>query len=707
MKQLLNSRSQKFHVPLRQVLIVPFVLQLCATVGVVGYLSFRTGQQAVQNLTAQLRTEVSARIQSELEGYFAIPHEINRLNAAALLEGTLNVTNGTTGEAQMYQQMRISPNIAFVYCGNRQGDFFGVLRSPKDGSLQLSYSNAETLRRRQYYALNVLGTRTSFLREIDAYFNARSRPWYQAAVRAERPTWTDVYPAFTTGLPNITASTPVYNRQGRALLGVCATDVVLPEEFRSFLQKLEIGKSGQAFVVDRQGRLVSSSVEESATVTKVTGDAELLSAAESSNALVRGTTEYIAERFGGFREIRRSQQTTFRLNGQRQFVQILPFNDDKGLDWLIVVTIPEADFMGQIYSNTRNTIALAILALGLAVGIGVLVTRWLTQPVFHLTEAAGEIASGKLDRQVDESIRVNELRVLAHSFNRMTSQLKSAFETLEDKVRERTADLAGANQQITRLNEQLKHENLRMSAELDAARQIQQLILPRSEELASVDGLDIAGYMEPADEVGGDYYDVLQSGGVVTIGIGDVTGHGLESGMLMLMTQTVVRTLQQIREENPVKFLDTLNRTIYANIQRMNTDKNLTLAILNYENKKVRISGQHEETLIVRADGRIEHIDMMDLGLPIGLDENIADFIDSTVVELNPGDGIVLYTDGIPEAYSIEKKQYGMERFCEVILQLWSEPAEAIKQGIIKDVKDFIGKQKVFDDITLLVIKQK
>lgn len=706
MKRLFNSVPDNFHIPLRRVLTVPFVLQLCATVGVVGYLSFRTGQSAVQNLTSQLRTEVSARIRSELEGYFEIPHEINRLNATSLLEGTLDVTNGTIGEGQMFQQMRISPNIAFVYCGNREGDFFGVLRSPEDGDLQLSYSNAETLGRRRYYALNVLGNRTDFLQQIDAYFDATERPWYQDAVKAERPVWTGVYPAFTTGLPNITASSPVYNRRGRRLIGVCAADVVLPEEFRSFLQTLEIGKSGQAFVVDRQGHLISSSVSEP-VLAEGTRDPELLSAVDSKDDLVQGTAQYISRRFGGFGEIRRSQQLTFRLNGQRQFLQVLPFKDDKGLDWLIVVTIPESDFMGEINSNIRNTFSLAILALGIAVGIGFLITRWLTSPVLHLIEASREIADGRLDLKVNEFIHVNELRALAHSFNRMTGQLKTAFETLEDKVKERTADLASANEEITTLNEKLQNENLRMSAELDAARRIQQLILPRAEELASVEGLDIAGYMEPADEVGGDYYDVLQSDGVVTIGIGDVTGHGLESGMLMLMTQTVVRTLQQIRERDPVVFLDTLNRTIYGNIQRMNTDKNLTLAILNYEKGHVRISGQHEETLIVRASGKIEHIDMMDLGLPIGLDDDIADFIDSTAVVLQPGDGIVLYTDGIPEAYSIEKKQYGMDRFCAIILQHWYQPAEDIERGIINDVKDFIGRQKVFDDITLLVIKQQ
>ena len=88
--------------------------------------------------------------------------------------------------------------------------------------------------------------------------------------------------------------------------------------------------------------------------------------------------------------------------------------------------------------------------------------------------------------------------------------------------------------------------------------------------------------MEPAADVGGDYYDILQVGKTVTIGIGDVTGHGLESGILMLMTQTAVRTLNEMGQTDPVRFLDTLNRTIYHNVQRMNSNKHLTLAILNY-----------------------------------------------------------------------------------------------------------------------------
>jgi PAS domain S-box-containing protein len=285
------------------------------------------------------------------------------------------------------------------------------------------------------------------------------------------------------------------------------------------------------------------------------------------------------------------------------------------------------------------------------------------------------------------------------------SDRKRQKEILEAMVKERTTELATANEAIVALNEKLKEDNLRMGAQLDIVRQMQQMILPNPEEL-EIDGLDIAGYMEAADEVGGDYYDVLNTDGVVTLGIGDVTGHGLESGILMLMAQTAVRTLKEIRETDPVRFLDALNRTLYKNVQRMNSDKSLTLAILNYSQGRVSISGQHEETIIVRLGGEIERIDTMDLGFPIALHDDIAEFISHISIELQLGDGIVLYTDGIPEAKDINKKQYGVEQMCEVISQNWHLSAQEIKQAVIDDLRRHIGTQKVFDDITLLVVKR-
>jgi predicted ATPase/serine phosphatase RsbU (regulator of sigma subunit)/tRNA A-37 threonylcarbamoyl transferase component Bud32 len=281
------------------------------------------------------------------------------------------------------------------------------------------------------------------------------------------------------------------------------------------------------------------------------------------------------------------------------------------------------------------------------------------------------------------------------------------YRTLEDKVIERTAQLAEANEEISALNELLKSDNLRMSAELDVTRQLQQKMLPRTEELQAIPGLEIAGFMEPADEIGGDYYDVLNHEGHIKIGIGDVTGHGLEAGMVMVMVQTAVRTLLVNDEKDYVKFLNTINRMIHDNVQRMRTDKNLTLALLDYADGVLRITGQHEEVLVVRGTGEIERLDTVDLGFPVGLELDISDFITQAEVELNPGDGVVLYTDGIPEAENMAGEFYGMDRLCAVVSQYWQESAEAVRELVIQDVREFIGEQKVFDDITLVVMKQR
>ena len=418
--------------PLRILLILLGVGQIVGTVGLVGYLSFRNGQKAVNDLASQLRHELTVRIQQELESYFATPHEINRLNANAFTQGLMDVPGAAYGESQLYQQMKIADTLALVYCGSAQrGEFFGILRSPTDGSLELTYSNQSTGFLRQFYSLDVQGQRTFFLREADTRYDSRQRPWYKATAAAQKPAWTDVYIAFTTRLPNIPASLPVYDRSGRNLLGVCAADVVLPEEFRTFLQQLEIGESGQAFVVDRKGNLISNSTNE--PLMREDGDeVRPLLATESEDVLVQKTANFLADRFNGFEQIERSQQLTFDVKGDTQFLEVLPFQDGFGLDWLIVVVVPESEFMGQIQLNTRITIVLCGLALAIALAVGTLLAQRLTSPILQLNAAVKEIAAGRWQQRVEIN-RTDELGELADSVNQMAGQIQQSFERLAEQ----------------------------------------------------------------------------------------------------------------------------------------------------------------------------------------------------------------------------------------------------------------------------------
>jgi serine phosphatase RsbU (regulator of sigma subunit) len=254
--------------------------------------------------------------------------------------------------------------------------------------------------------------------------------------------------------------------------------------------------------------------------------------------------------------------------------------------------------------------------------------------------------------------------------------------------------------------EQLTTEKLRLQTELELARQLQQMLLPTKEELRQIKELDIAGLIEPAEEVSGDYYDVLEHNGQIKIGIGDVNGRGLQSSVVIMMAQVGVRTLLTSDESDPSRFLSILKQTVYSNLQRMQSEKNLSLALLDYQSGQLRLSGQHKSALIVRREGQVELLDPANVA-PLDFEDNLANFATQTSVQLQPGDGAVLYTDGLINAENIARECYPLERLCEVISQHWTQSAEAIKQAVIADVRRHIGSQKVQNDLTLLVIKQR
>ncbi|WP_305984939.1 SpoIIE family protein phosphatase [Roseibium sp. MMSF_3544] len=312
----------------------------------------------------------------------------------------------------------------------------------------------------------------------------------------------------------------------------------------------------------------------------------------------------------------------------------------------------------------------------------------------------------------DYSVRVSiptkdEVAAVGLAFNRMAEEISYHTENLENLVEERTRKLETANREIVDLNKRLKTENVRLGAELDVAKRIQEMVLPRLSELENIPQIEIAAFMEPADEVGGDYYDVLFDGDHIKVGIGDVTGHGLESGVLMLMVQSVARALQEQGDRDPVAFLDVLNRAVYKNITRTRSDKHLTLAFVDYENGKVTLSGQHEEVLIIRANGETERIDTIDLGFPVGLEADISPFVATLDLNFGPEDVLILHTDGITEAENEEGVMFGLDRLSESAQENREKSAKGIAEAVINDVKSHIGAHKVFDDITLVVLKHR
>ncbi|MBA1347674.1 SpoIIE family protein phosphatase [Rhizobium sp. WYCCWR 11146] len=381
------------------------------------------------------------------------------------------------------------------------------------------------------------------------------------------------------------------------------------------------------------------------------------------------------------------------------------------------VVVPEREIQASLYaaqakiSEATNRIViyqiLAILMSLLVVAIAVIAaSKRITSGISALADAAKRIQAK------DYSVRVaitskDEVGEAGEAFNRMAEQISYHTENLEQLVEERTAQIEDAKEEISTLNAQLQRENRRLGTELAVAERIQLMVLPLHQELEEFQALEIAAYMRPAEEVGGDYYDVLKNGSRLKIGIGDVTGHGLESGVLMLMVQSVARALQEAGNTDAVKFLTDLNSALFKNIVRTKIDKHLTLAFLDYDGKEMILSGQHEEVVVVRANGEVERIDTMDLGIPIGLEADISAFIKTREISFETGDLILLHTDGVTEAENDAGELFGIERLCREALRLKDQSAEKVVAGIIATLMLFIGSQKIYDDITLLAVRHR
>ncbi|MGB3693831.1 MAG: adenylate/guanylate cyclase domain-containing protein [Spirulinaceae cyanobacterium] len=418
-------------IPLRVVLIVPFVVQIFAAVALTGYLSFRNGQQAVEDLANQLSGEITNRISEGLDSYLQTPHLINEINAQSTEIGQLKLQEFSGLEQHFLNQMKLFDSATYIYLGIPNGNFVGTGRG-KDNNLEIGISGDNTNNNFNTYATNDKGNPTKLLSSVPEY-NLLIRPWYLEATSKKKPAWGDIY-LWTAPYPNLAlpAVRPLYNEPGE-LLGVFAVDLSLLD-ISDFLQTLEVGRTGETFIIERNGLLVASSTSEKPYLTKA-AQPQRLAANKSQEPLIKATTAYLQQKYNNLTQIDSLEQFDFRIAGNRHIVQVTPFQDEFGLDWLIVVVIPEADFMAQINANTRNTIILCLSALGIATLLGILTSRWITKPILRLVEASRQISQGQLGQTISVG-SFNELQILARSFNQMAAQLRASFTTLEQNNEE-------------------------------------------------------------------------------------------------------------------------------------------------------------------------------------------------------------------------------------------------------------------------------
>lgn len=410
------------RLPLRLVLIVPFVLQLLVVVSLVSWLSYHNSQEAVNRLIVSLQKQITNNIHQHLSSYLTWPKQVNQLNLRLVEMGLFDLTDFERLGKLFWSEVQTF-NFAYTNYGSQRREFVGAGYVGQTPEISEMASSATT---GYAYAPGPQGRRGNVLYSFDVHPNDAA--WYTETVAAQKTRWSSIYSwADSPDQVAIGINTPIYNAT-KELQGVLGIDIKI-SQFNTFLKNLPIGETGKVFIVERDGLLVASS-STAPTYQMVKNSAERLSATQSQDLLIRTTAQQITERFSHFQAISAIQQFGFSFQEQPYLIQVTPYQDELGLDWLTVIVLPERDFMAQIEANTRFTLGLAIGAILLAILIGFFTTRWIVQPLLRLNTAAHALATGQWEQPLPVE-RADEVGQLARSFHQMATYLKSTFELLE------------------------------------------------------------------------------------------------------------------------------------------------------------------------------------------------------------------------------------------------------------------------------------
>jgi signal transduction histidine kinase len=446
-RSFLSRRFQS--VPLRLLLVIPFVFQISVAVGIVGYLSFRNGQSAVNQVSDELRKKSSDRIQHNLQDYLQTPHLLNQTNAVALRQELASGQELSGFESVFAQQLKIFDLLHYTCWANEQGQYTGVARLP-NGTLNIEAVDNAADPKYKTYSVTTQGTRNKLL-STDSDYDARTRPWYKQAIAARKETWSEPYIWFNQSDMSIDAILPIFDAQKQPI-GVLASPLKL-SRIKDHLRNVRVSPHAESFIMDQSGFLIASSADTKPfRVNASTQKPERMTAAQSKSPLIQAAAQFL-KGLGDPTEHKKSRQLEFQFNQERQLLEVLSFSDGRGVHWKIIIIVPESDVLGTIQGNTRTTALLCLLALVGAIASSIWTARRISRPILEFSEASTALAIAAQDgfSDLEQSAfcqsSVKELQTLATAFNQMATQIQGSFTQLEQtntQLEDRSATLEKA-----------------------------------------------------------------------------------------------------------------------------------------------------------------------------------------------------------------------------------------------------------------------
>ena len=533
-------------------------------------------------------------------------------------------------------------------------------------------------------------------------FDPSQRYWFKEAVEAGRLIFTDVGDDKETGQLCIVCAMPVYGKNGE-LLAVAGSDFFLTE-----IQEAVESVSGDGefhVITNRDGHVIFSPKEDGEF--RPTGDlhageektdtaAQALDLRHSENAELAAFMADAMQGNGSARTVTLDDGTYYMAGAPIESVgwtDISVVSQEKANENIQEMLSKYSEIQEGAVTSYRsaNSRYMPVIAIVLAIELILMLIlvarqgRRIVKPLNSITKRISEIQGSDMEFEMEDTYRTgDEIEVLANAFSDLTHKTAEYVE----QVRKVSA------------------EKERISSELRMATRIQESMLPNTfPAFPECPAVDIYASMDPAKEVGGDFYDFffIDSGHLAMV-IADVSGKGVPAALFMMISRTIIKNCAMLGK-SAAEILEESNRAMCSE-NKMEMFVTVWIGILEIATGRIATANAgHEDPVVCRSkEGRWERVKEKH-GFVLGGLENIR--YREREILMTPGDKLFVYTDGVPEACNKEGEFFGMARLMKALKPTVRGTPRDVLSSVRKAVNEFADEAEQFDDLTMMCLEYK
>ncbi len=549
-------------IPMKISLPLVFTAPVILVVIVLSAIAYIEANSAVNDLMAQNLSQIQDHIEERLDDLLDLPGRIQRVNANLIRQEHLNLKHLRSWRTTLFEQAQAFKGLSSIKWGSADGRSIGISHHRGKDGYEFNIKDEETGPDLYEYYCDSHGRINKHPTKIFPY-DPRNRPWYKAAIQADKSTWTQPYARLHKDRADTSLALgyaqPFRDSNGR-LIGVMNAELTL-NDITHFLENLSVGRTGKAFLLDQQGRLIAAS--SGVLLTDIRKYP--IAASASADRQIARASAFLEKEFKSFREIGSRYQLRLKINREPYLLMISPSEHETGLTWLIATLVPENDFLASIKAGRYRNIKIGVVAVSATLLFGIVLAVISLLPMLDLITYFNKVGRGQLDHEIK-------------------LEYSTEFVDLSKKINAVTADL---------------RDRMRLRHSLVLAQEVQQNLLPSG--TPNIKGLDIAGHATYCDETGGDYYDFLKIAGqpdtAAGIVVGDVVGHGVAAALLMATARGIVRS----RCRTPGSLADLLTHLNNQLVKDTGGDRFMTMLLMavDAERKEMRwASAGHDSPFV-------------------------------------------------------------------------------------------------------------